>query len=66
VKLPNLMRDRDDSIRLVRKVQKIRSNEIDFFSIFQIFMIRFGRIELASYPNKSLDSMVFNAKEALN
>jgi hypothetical protein len=29
-------------------------------------MIQFGRIELATYPNKPLDSMDFNEKEALN
>jgi hypothetical protein len=29
-------------------------------------MIRFGRIELATYPNKPLDSMDFNANEALS
>jgi hypothetical protein len=29
-------------------------------------MIRFGRIELATYTNKPLYSMDFNAKEALN
>ena len=29
-------------------------------------MIWFGRIELATYPNRPLDSMNFNAKEALN
>jgi hypothetical protein len=28
-------------------------------------MIRFDRTELAPYPNKSLDPMDFNAKEAL-
>ena len=27
-------------------------------------MIRFGQIELAIYPNRPLDSMDFNAKEA--
>ena len=29
-------------------------------------MIWFGRIELATYPNRPLDLMNFNAKEALN
>jgi hypothetical protein len=33
---------------------------------FQIFMIRFDRIELPTYSYKPLDSMDFNAKEALN
>jgi len=38
-------------------------NEIEFLIFFQIFIIR---IELATYPNKPLDSMDFNTKEALN
>ena len=29
-------------------------------------MIRFGRIELATYPNRLLDSIDFNPKEAFN
>ena len=30
-----------------------------FFIYFQIFIIRFGRIELSTYQNKPLDSMDF-------
>ena len=59
VKLSNLMRSWNQ-IRFgsVRKVGKIRPNEIEFFSFFVIvIMIRFGPIELATYPNIQLDSM---------
>jgi hypothetical protein len=38
-------------------VRKVRQNEIEYFIFFQIFMIRFGRIELAIYLNKALDSI---------
>ena len=48
----------------VQKAQPNLNFSILFF--FQIFMIRFERIELATYPNKPLDSMDFNSKEALN
>jgi len=41
------------------------SEEI-FLILFQFFMIRIGRVEQASSPNKPLDSMDFNTKKALN
>jgi len=37
-------------------VRKVRQNEIELLIFFQIFMIRFGRIELAIDSNKALDS----------
>ncbi len=40
VKLSNLMRTRIS-------IRKVRLNEIEFLIFFQIFMIPFGRIELA-------------------
>jgi len=65
VKLWNLIRTRNsidfDSISFGSKSSKILANRkltFNFFLIFfQIFMIRFGRIELVIYPNKALDSM---------
>jgi hypothetical protein len=60
VKLSNLMRTRN-SIRFGSKSSKSsakRNRIFNFFLIFfQIFMIRFGRIELAIYLNKALDSI---------
>ena len=49
-----------DSVRNVRKIVRQIEIEIEFlifFLTFRIFMIRFGRIELAFYSNKVLDSM---------
>jgi hypothetical protein len=40
-----------------QKFGKAKSNFQYFFNFFQIFMIWFGQIELAFYPNKALDSM---------
>jgi hypothetical protein len=40
---------------------KVRPNKIEFLIFFQIFMIWFGRIELATDPNKPLDSMDLSA-----
>jgi hypothetical protein len=47
-----------DSIRFGSKSSAKRNRIFNFFLIFfQIFMIRFGRIELAIYPNKALNSI---------
>jgi hypothetical protein len=46
------------SIRFGSKSSAKRNRIFNFFLIFfQIFMIRFGRIELAIYLNKALDSI---------
>ncbi len=63
MKLPNLMRTFDsvrfDSIRF-------RKLEIENISFLSFLMIRFDRIELATYKNKHLDSMDFKVIEAFN
>jgi len=67
VKLSNLMRTRNsirlvsidfDSIHFSSKSSATWNRAFGFYLIFfQIFMIRFGRIELAIYSNKALDSI---------
>ena len=53
-------------LRKFKKVGRTKSNVLALCNFFKFFMIRFNRIELAPYPNKPLDAMVFEAKEALN
>jgi len=61
VKLSNLMRPRNSILFDWFRFTSIRFKKIGisnfFLTFFQIFMIRFGRIELAVYPNKALDWM---------
>jgi len=62
VKLPNLMRTRN-SFRFDSKISAKRKRTFSFFLIF--FQIRFGRIELAIYSNKALDSIDLMQKRIL-
>jgi hypothetical protein len=75
MKIPNLMRTsiRFGLLRFLRfgsKSSKNLLNEIKnisfFVNFFKFLMIRFDRIELATFMKKSLDSMDFSEKEALN
>ena len=70
MKLSNLMRTQN-SIRLISigfdTKSSVKRNRIfnSFLIFFQIFMIRFGRIELASLPKKALDSIDSMQKKLL-